>query len=439
MPRRSPTTPGGPAAARRPRSRGANEVAVEAFLERRIPWLAIAEVNGEVLADEHGGAGTSVTSPTFSKPTGSHGSGPGPSSTALSSPHEKAQREGPARRASSRRRPARGDVRACSRVLARAAALRSFVPVARGSLAIIVGIVLMVMLHEAGHFIAARRSGMKATEFFVGFGPRLWSFRRGETEYGVKAIPAGGYVRIIGMSNLEEVDPADEPRTFRRGSYRNAPRRDPRRRHDEPAPRVRALLRRHRRPGPSRRRPEHHGRQVVDAKSRPRLPGCRPATASSRSTARRIGSWDDLKAAIQTHGGEATTFTVVRDGRARRPRRDAATSAAAVGFLGVAPGARSSAASALLAAVPEVVPHDGRHHRRHRRGDRAASSRPSGVEQYTKNFTANAPKAGTPADQERPRSLIGIVDEGSRDRRRQRLGAACGCSARSASCSRCST
>ena len=63
---------------------------------------------------------------------------------------------------------------------------------------------------------------MKATEFFLGFGPRLWSFRRGETEYGVKAIPAGGYVRIIGMSNLEEVDPADEPRTYRQAHVRQA-------------------------------------------------------------------------------------------------------------------------------------------------------------------------------------------------------------------------
>ena len=47
---------------------------------------------------------------------------------------------------------------------------------------------------------------MKVTEFFVGFGPRLWSFKRGETEYGVKAVPLGGYCRIIGMTNLEEVD-----------------------------------------------------------------------------------------------------------------------------------------------------------------------------------------------------------------------------------------
>jgi len=80
--------------------------------------------------------------------------------------------------------------------------------------------VAVVMLHEAAHFVAAKASGMKATEFFFGFGPRLWSVRKGETEYGIKAIPFGGYVKIIGMSNLErDIDPADEPRTYRQGSY----------------------------------------------------------------------------------------------------------------------------------------------------------------------------------------------------------------------------
>jgi len=63
----------------------------------------------------------------------------------------------------------------------------------------------IVMLHEFGHFITAKRAGMKVTEYFVGFGPRLWSVRRGETEYGVKAIPAGGYVRIVGFTSTEEV------------------------------------------------------------------------------------------------------------------------------------------------------------------------------------------------------------------------------------------
>jgi membrane-associated protease RseP (regulator of RpoE activity) len=72
-----------------------------------------------------------------------------------------------------------------------------------------------IVAHEFGHFIAAKTGRVKVTEFFVGFGPRLWSVRRGETEYGVKALPLGGYCRIIGMNNLEEVDAAEEPRTYR--------------------------------------------------------------------------------------------------------------------------------------------------------------------------------------------------------------------------------
>lgn len=82
-------------------------------------------------------------------------------------------------------------------------------------LIVIVGIIAMVMIHEAAHFVAAKATGMKATEFFFGFGPKLWSTRRGETEYGVKAIPLGGYVRIVGMNPYEEVDPADFGRTYR--------------------------------------------------------------------------------------------------------------------------------------------------------------------------------------------------------------------------------
>jgi membrane-associated protease RseP (regulator of RpoE activity) len=86
-------------------------------------------------------------------------------------------------------------------------------------LIVIVAIIAMVMLHELGHFATAKWSGMKVTEYFLGFGPRLWSTRRGETEYGVKALPLGGYVKIIGMSNLEEVSPEDEPRTYRQKPF----------------------------------------------------------------------------------------------------------------------------------------------------------------------------------------------------------------------------
>ncbi|MGH9024354.1 MAG: M50 family metallopeptidase, partial [Acidimicrobiia bacterium] len=93
-------------------------------------------------------------------------------------------------------------------------------PAIAGTLGVIAAILLMIMLHELGHFVMAKRAGMKVTEFFLGFGPRVWSFRRGETEYGVKALPLGGYVRIIGMTNLEVVAPEDENRAYRSKSYR---------------------------------------------------------------------------------------------------------------------------------------------------------------------------------------------------------------------------
>lgn len=86
-------------------------------------------------------------------------------------------------------------------------------------LAVIVAIVVMIFLHELGHYVMARRAGMKVTEFFIGFGPRIWSFRRGEVEYGIKAIPAGAYVRIVGMMNIDEVAPQDEARTYRQASF----------------------------------------------------------------------------------------------------------------------------------------------------------------------------------------------------------------------------
>jgi RIP metalloprotease RseP len=88
------------------------------------------------------------------------------------------------------------------------------------ALAMVLAIVVSIFLHELGHYLVARWAGMKVTEFFIGFGPKLWSFQRGETEYGVKLIFAGAYVRIIGMSNLEEVDAPDEARTYRAQPYR---------------------------------------------------------------------------------------------------------------------------------------------------------------------------------------------------------------------------
>ncbi len=111
-----------------------------------------------------------------------------------------------------------------------------------GVLVVLLGVILSIALHEVGHLVPAKKFGVKVTRYMVGFGPTVWSTRRGETEYGAKAIPLGGYVRMIGMYpparatagsatgkregffaslaedaravSAEEVGPGDEPRTF---------------------------------------------------------------------------------------------------------------------------------------------------------------------------------------------------------------------------------
>jgi membrane-associated protease RseP (regulator of RpoE activity) len=80
----------------------------------------------------------------------------------------------------------------------------------------LVALLFSVMLHETGHFVLAKKFGMKVTRYFVGFGPTIWSTWRGETEYGIKALPIGGFVKIVGMHSLDDPDdPADEARSFR--------------------------------------------------------------------------------------------------------------------------------------------------------------------------------------------------------------------------------
>ena len=87
------------------------------------------------------------------------------------------------------------------------------------TLVFVAGLLLSIFLHEVGHFVTARRTGMKATQFFMGFGPRIWSRHKGEVEYGFRAIPLGAFVRIIGMNGLDEVEPEDEVRAYRNKSF----------------------------------------------------------------------------------------------------------------------------------------------------------------------------------------------------------------------------
>jgi membrane-associated protease RseP (regulator of RpoE activity) len=294
--------------------------------------------------------------------------------------------------------------------LAAMVALFLFVPGSRTPLLLVLGIVVMVMLHELGHYLVAKKSGMKVTEFFLGFGPRLWSFRRGETEYGVKAIPAGGYVRILGMTNLEEVDPADEPRTYRQAT---------------PGKRLATILAGvtvnliiafvllfvvlagtgRVNDGPS----TTVSRIVLDSAAEEA--DLRPGDEIVGIDGARVDNWDALKSTIERSGGETIELTVVRDGEPVTvpvtPKvRDGQ------GFLGVGPGTIVRDVS-VLEAVPEsframgtilggfadVV------------GDRVT---PSGVSQTAKEgFTSAAPAAGSPENYNRPMSVIGLVDNGS--------------------------
>ena len=138
----------------------ADEVAVAAFLDERIPFTGIAAVIERVL--EEMPAQPVTTSTTSSPPT------PRPASAA-------------------RRDPG--------------------VDYGMSWLLVFLGFCLLIMLHEAGHFFAAKATGMRVERFFLFFGPTIWSFKRGETEYGVKSIPLGGYVKITGMNPEEEIPP----------------------------------------------------------------------------------------------------------------------------------------------------------------------------------------------------------------------------------------
>lgn len=82
-----------------------------------------------------------------------------------------------------------------------------------GIVVLVVGLLVSIALHEVGHMMPAKRFGVRVSEYFVGFGPTLWSRKRGETEYGIKAIPLGGFVRLVGMVPPQErVKPVRGPR-----------------------------------------------------------------------------------------------------------------------------------------------------------------------------------------------------------------------------------
>jgi len=84
-----------------------------------------------------------------------------------------------------------------------------------GVLVIALGVGLSIGLHEIGHLVPAKKFGVKVTQYMVGFGPTVWSRKRGDTEYGIKAVPLGGYIRMIGMFPPK---PGDDPHLLRASS-----------------------------------------------------------------------------------------------------------------------------------------------------------------------------------------------------------------------------
>lgn len=84
-----------------------------------------------------------------------------------------------------------------------------------GVAAFALAILISVSLHELGHMVTAKRFGMKVTKYFVGFGPTVFSVKRGETEYGLKWIPLGGFCKIVGMTPQDDdVAPEDQHRAM---------------------------------------------------------------------------------------------------------------------------------------------------------------------------------------------------------------------------------
>jgi membrane-associated protease RseP (regulator of RpoE activity) len=281
------------------------------------------------------------------------------------------------------------------------------------TLAIIFGIVALIMLHEAGHYYTAKRAGMKVTEFFLGFGPRVWSFRRGETEYGVKAVPAGGYVRIVGMSNLEDVDPDEEPRTFRHATFGN---------------RLTVIL-----AGVSvnfilafvlifaaligRGLPDTVEAEVnrVSADSPAAVAGVRAGDRIVSIDGQRLDVDRDISEALEDRVGTPTTIVVERDGGTVTltavPKERSSSDKS--GIIGVTVGQSVSSYRSFnpIEAVPESFSTIGQITRDTGAGLGRLFS-PDGIERYSKNFTGDAPEKGSQAESERPRSIVGIVDIG---------------------------
>ena len=276
---------------------------------------------------------------------------------------------------------------------------------------IVVAIVVIIFLHELGHYLTAKWAGMKVTEFFIGFGPKLWSFQRGETEYGIKGIPAGAYVKIIGMSNLDEVDPAEEDSTYRSKPY-------------------------WRRLSVAVAGSTMHfilafllifgvlvgyGTIQEDRWSVGAITGDSPAAEAGLRVGDRIVSVEGerfdtfagMSEAVRALPGEEVDLTVVRDGREQALQAELAErnpDGENVGFLGVGADYQRVRTNPV-AAVPESFGEMWTAGKESVLGLGRLFS-PSGISQYVDNLTGSDGSIDSPGAEVRPSSPVGIVQAG---------------------------
>jgi membrane-associated protease RseP (regulator of RpoE activity) len=228
-------------------------------------------------------------------------------------------------------------------------------------------LLISLMLHETGHFVMAKKFGMQATRYFIGMGPTVWSTRRGETEYGIKALPIGGFVKITGMTSMDEVDPVDEPRSFREapgwqrlivlvaGSFMHfllafvlvaglalaiGTEND----NTAQLGTVSSCV-----PANAKALNADAPCTTKDAKSPASVAGLRVGDTVTEFDGTKVTSWDQLKALIEDHkGGSAVTLTVLRDGR------DVTLHTALAGVPGVSYGYLGVAAAAVFQRASPV-------------------------------------------------------------------------------------
>jgi membrane-associated protease RseP (regulator of RpoE activity) len=285
-----------------------------------------------------------------------------------------------------------------------------------GVVAFVLALLVSIVLHEGGHYLAARQGGMKVTEFFVGFGPRIWSTRRGETEYGLKALPLGAYVKVPGMSNLDEVAPEDEPRTYRAQSY---------------ARRVFMVF-----AGPGMNLllalllfvgfftfhdeqifsdPHWPAIEAPDPSSPAGLAGLEAGDRILTLAGTDVSNFDTFRQTVRAHPGETVPLVIERDGSrldldVTLGDRNPNTGERGIGYLGVAPQVDVTTVSRNF---PQAVQRSFTEFGRQVGGTVVAIGKifsPSGLDRLWQTVNGQRPDDPT----QRPTSIVGIVREGGR-------------------------